>query len=120
MGVEVEVGPGGETPSSTGKVGVKRGAGPTIKIKDRSLICNPQAVAHRRKAAEQAGVAYQDEILTGGGTDSGAMQRARGGVYSGCISIPTRHIHSPGEVFNISDVEKAGELLSQCARNELE
>ena len=120
MGIAADLCPVGDTPSSTGKLAGRLGAGPPINIKDMSLICNPQEVAHMRKAAEQAGVAYQDEILTGGGTDSGAMQRARGGVYSGCISIPTRHIHSPGEIFNISDVEKAGELLAQCALNELE
>ena len=119
MGIAVDVCGTGDTPTSTIKMAVKVGEGPTIKIKDGSLICNPQAVAHMRKAADEIGVKYQDEILLSGGTDSGAMQRTRGGVYSGCISIPTRHIHSPSEIFNKKDVEDAGRLLAQCALNEL-
>ncbi len=119
MGIAVDVCSTGDTPTSTVKMAVKVGAGPTVKIKDGSLICNPQAVAHLRKAAEEIGVQYQDEILISGGTDSGAMQKARGGVYAGCISIPTRHIHSPCEIINLKDVEQAGKLLAQCAMNEL-
>ncbi len=119
MGIAVDVCGTGDTPTTTVKMAVKVGEGPTVKIKDATLICNPQAVAHMRKAAEQAGVKYQDEVMISGGTDSGAMQRTRGGVYSGCISIPTRHIHSPCEIINKNDVEEAARLLAQCAMNEL-
>lgn len=119
MGIAVDVCSTGDTPSTTVKMTVKVGEGPTIKIKDGSLICNPQAVKHMRAAADEIGVKYQDEILLAGGTDSGAMQRTRGGVYSGCISIPTRHIHSPCEIINKKDVEEAARLLAQCALSEL-
>lgn len=119
MGIAVDVCGTGDNPTTTVKMAVKLGEGPTIKIKDASLICNPQAVAHMRKAAEKAGIKYQDEILLQGGTDAGAMQKARGGVYSGCISIPTRHIHSPGEIINIEDVKQAARLLAACAESEL-
>lgn len=120
MGIAVDVCSTGDTPTSVDKMVVKIGAGPTVKIKDSSLICSPQVVEHLRSAACDAGIAYQDEILTAGGTDSGAMQRTRGGVYSGCISIPTRHIHSPGELFCIGDVEQAAALLAAACMREVQ
>ncbi|NCB04544.1 MAG: M42 family peptidase [Clostridia bacterium] len=119
MGIAVDVCSTGDTPTSVDKMVVKVGAGPTVKIKDGSLICNPQVVQHLRAAADAAGIAYQDEILVAGGTDSGAMQRTRGGVYSGCISIPTRHIHSPAEICNIGDVEQASVLLAAACTREV-
>ena len=93
---------------------VALGKGPTIKIKDSSLICNPQAVEFLRKAAEKEGIPYQNEILLAGGTDAGAMQKSRGGVISGCISVPTRYIHSPMEMVDVYDVELAAKLLGDA------
>ena len=55
---------------------------------DSSLICNPQTVDHLRLSADAEGIPYQNEILIGGGTDSGAMQLSSGGALSGCVSIP--------------------------------
>ena len=64
------------------------------------------------------GVIYQDEILTGGGTDTSEMQMARDGAMATCISIPTRNIHLPVEIFNIDDVQGAAKLLAaaMCAK----
>ena len=92
------------------------GEGPTIKIMDTSLICNPQVVADMRAAADRAGVKYQDEVLTGGGTDGAAMQLTRGGVPSGVISIPCRYVHTPVEMVEISDVEGAVKILKELVK----
>lgn len=49
-------------------------------------------------AAKQHNIPYQREVLTRGGTDAGAIHVTRGGVPSATLSIPTRYIHSPGEM----------------------
>ena len=75
MSVAVDVCSTGDSPESDEKMVVKLGEGPAIKLKDQSVICNPQTVQHLRQAAESSGIPYQDEILTAGGTDAGAIQR---------------------------------------------
>ncbi|MBQ9966993.1 MAG: M20/M25/M40 family metallo-hydrolase [Clostridia bacterium] len=111
MGIAVDVCGAGDTPSSNTYCDVKLGKGATVKIKDGSLVCNPQVVNFLREAAERAGVTYQDEILLSGGTDAGAIQRTRGGIFAGGVSIPTRNVHSPREIYSISDVEGAVSIL---------
>lgn len=119
FGVCMDVTRTGDNPSEKAKMVVKLGAGPTIKIKDVSLLCNPQAIAHLREAAKEGDVPYQDEVLTAGGTDSAAIQKTRGGVLSGCISIPCRYIHSQNEMVSLKDVEQSARLMALCAQRTL-
>lgn len=119
FGVCMDVTRTGDNPSEKAKMVVKLGAGPTIKIKDVSLLCNPQVIAHLREAAKEGDVPYQDEVLTAGGTDSAAIQKTRGGVLSGCISIPCRYIHSQNEMVSLKDVEQSACLMALCAQRTL-
>ena len=57
-------------------------------------------------------MAYQDEVLTAGGTDSAAMQQTRAGVLAGCVSIPCRYIHSQHEMVSLKDAEDCAQLLA--------
>jgi endoglucanase len=61
--------------------------------------------------AEKAKIPYQREILEGGTTDARAIQVARAGVPAGCLSIPTRYVHSPSEMVDTTDVENSVRLL---------
>lgn len=88
------------------------GQGPAIKIKDSSVICSPALNEQLKKAAKKAGLSWQDEIMIGGGTDTCSMQMSGPDVAATCVSIPTRHIHSPAEMYDRRDVEQAGELLA--------
>ena len=119
FGVCMDVTRTGDNPSEKAKMVVKLGAGPTIKIKDVSLLCNPQVIAHLREAAKEGDVPYQDEVLTAGGTDSAAIQKTRGGVLSGCISSPCRYIHSQNEMVSLKDVEQSARLMALCAQRTL-
>ena len=106
---------GDAIPGETVHMPVYLGKGPTIKIKDGSVICNPQLNEKLRKLAKQKNIPWQDEVLSSGGTDTCMMQSAREGVPATCVSIPTRNIHSPGEIFNIDDVQQAAALLAAAA-----
>jgi endoglucanase len=87
------------------------GDGPAIKVRDSSFIADPRVVDWMVKTAQDAGIPYQLEVLTAGGTDGRAIQLTRSGVPAGCVSIPCRYIHSPSEMVDSDDVENAVKLL---------
>ena len=84
---------------------VKVGGGAAIKIKDSSVICTPELVAALTATAKAEKIPHQIEILPYGGTDTSSMQMAGSGCTAGCISIPTRYIHSGVELIDLGDVE---------------
>ena len=112
LGVAVDVTGTGDVPTGKVPMEVKLGAGPTIKIKDGSVLSDHGLNALLWKVAEQAGISCQREVLLAGGTDTSSIQMAGSGAAATCVSIPTRHIHSPAETFNCGDVEQAGKLLA--------
>ena len=116
MGIAVDVTGVGDVPGVATKVPVKLGNGAAIKIMDRSLICTPSVVQMMEKLASDNGIAHQREVLPYGGTDAGAIQKSRGGVATGAISIPCRYIHSEAETVDLGDVEACVELLKACLR----
>jgi len=93
---------------------LRLGAGPAIKAMDASTLPHP-AVRHALlAAAERAGVTAQHELLTGIGTDAGALQfggRGGAGLPVGTLSIGTRYTHSPIEVLDEGDLDGAVRLL---------
>ena len=100
----------GDTPKGV-KISVELGAGIAVKVMDSSLICAPSMVKALESAAERAGAKHQREVLTGGGTDAGAIAQSRGGVPSGVLSIPCRYVHSAAETVDLSDMEAGVKTL---------
>lgn len=110
LGIAVDVTSVGDTPKA--KMEVALGKGPAIKIRDGGMIADPAVVRWMRRGAEAAGIDYQLEILDVlATTDARAIQVTRAGVPTGCISIPTRYIHSPAEMVDLNDVEKVKDLV---------
>jgi endoglucanase len=89
------------------------GKGVAIKLMDSSHISHPKVVQHLRQIAERENIPYQLEILPRGGTDAGAIQRARGGVAAVTISVPTRYVHTVNEMVHPTDLEAAINLLAR-------
>ncbi|MDR2899046.1 MAG: M20/M25/M40 family metallo-hydrolase [Clostridiales bacterium] len=87
------------------KLPQKMGEGACIKIKDASLICAPEMVNFMERVAKANNIKHQFEILTQGGTDSGAVQVSRAGVVAGVVSVATRNIHTDNEMCSVSDVD---------------
>jgi len=50
-------------------------------------------------------------VLLGGTTDAKAMQISRAGMPAGCISVPTRYVHTPSEMVDFDDVNNAVKLF---------
>ncbi len=112
LNISLDVTGTGDMPECS-PMSVALGAGAAIKVMDSSVIVPPVVRDFLEEAAEEQGIAVQREVLRGGGTDTGAVQRTAGGILSGCISIPCRYIHSPVETADLRDYRAAVQLL--CA-----
>ena len=105
IGVAYDVCGVGDVPGSR-PMEVKLGGGAAIKIKDSSVICDERLVKCLTALAKDNKVKYQYEILEYGGTDTSSIQMSGAGAIAGCISIPTRFIHSPNEMIDMGDCEE--------------
>ena len=112
LGVGLDVTAWGDTPE-TKLPAVSLGRGAAIKFIDNSMIATPAVRDALLRAAEEAGVPVQREVLPFGGQDGAAIQHARAGIPAGTVSIPCRYIHSPVETIDIRDLEGALRLLLQ-------
>jgi endoglucanase len=94
------------------------GKGTAIKVMDSSVICDPRMIDFMRKTADAYNIPWQLEILPAGGTDTAALQRSgKNGAIAGCISIPTRHIHSVIEMAHKVDIQASIDLLKHCVED---
>lgn len=118
--IAVDVTDTGDMPERKYPMAVKLGAGPAVKIMDRSVICDNGVKNALYAAAEKCGIPVQREIMEFGGTDTGVIQRTAGGVRAGAVSIPTRYIHSPSEMASLSDIEHAIQLITAAICGGLE
>lgn len=117
VGIALDVTRTGDTPNCA-PMAVKLGDGAAIKIKDSSVVCDRDLVNKMKKASEDNKIKHQFEILSGGGTDTSSMQANAGGAIAGCISIPTRYIHSSVETIDMNDVEACVQLtMAMCDVN---
>lgn len=87
------------------------GKGPVITVMDRSYITAPRLLRHFVETATDLGIPYQLKQPGIGGTDAGAIHRARGGVPSITIAVPCRYIHSPISLLNPEDLEHTVNLV---------
>lgn len=97
------------------EVTTRLGKGTAIKIFDTSAICDYRMVAFMKQTADKHSIAWQPEVLAGGGTDTAGMQRmATHGTIAGAISIPTRHLHQVIEMAHKNDIRLSIDLLKRC------
>ncbi|NLB32266.1 MAG: M42 family metallopeptidase, partial [Tissierellia bacterium] len=110
LAIALDVTATGDTPDGI-KMEVKLGGGAAIKLMDKSMITHTEVKDLLTYLAEKNNIKYQYEILEFGGTDAGPIHTSREGVPSGVISIPTRNLHTSGEIFNKFDVEECIKLV---------
>ena len=102
--------PGGE-PRLAGRIELGKGTmiarGPTLNRRLSDLLADVAA-------AEQIPHAF--EVYSAStSTDADEVHRSRAGVPTGLLSIPTRYIHTPGELCDLADVESAIRLIVSVA-----
>jgi len=90
------------------------GGGVAISLMDSYTISNKKLVDFLRKIAEENNIKFQTDILLGGGTDAGAIQRSKTGVPVCTLSVPTRYVHSVVEMCHQEDIENSVRLVVKC------
>jgi endoglucanase len=122
VALAVDTCPAMDGPGSPGSgPGTRLGAGAAIRVMDASAICAPAMVDLLTEIAEERGIPHQFHVASRGGTDTGSLQLAGEGAIAGCVSIPTRYVHSSVEACHPDDldacvrlvaglIERAGEL----------
>lgn len=88
------------------------GAGVGIKVMDGASISHRGLFEEFVTVARQKKITHQLEVLPRGGTDAGALQRARGGTKAITLSVPTRYIHTVCEAIHRDDAHAAADLLA--------
>ena len=115
IAIAVDVTPTADTPNAR-KMEMVLGKGPCVKIKDAGGISDPRIVKWMLEVAEKNKIPHQREVLLFGGTDADRIQLTRAGVPAGCLSIPTRYVHSPSEMVDLTDVQNSVKLLTAILR----
>jgi putative aminopeptidase FrvX len=117
IGIAVDVCHASDTPGNDKKqLGDTRlGNGPVVF---RGPNINPRVFERLQDSARANEILIQVRgAPRATGTDANAMQLSRDGVATGLVSIPNRYMHSPVEVVNLEDLERAARLLAEfcCA-----
>ena len=106
----IDVTMNGDTPECD-KNSLALGKGTAIKVMDHSVITGIEVRNKLISLAKEEEIPYQLEVITGGGTDAGAIHTAKGGIKTGAISIPMRYIHTATETSSIKDIENTIKLI---------
>jgi len=89
----------------------KLGLGPAIYVANSSTMDDPRLVHFLEETAVREKIPYQLRQPGGGGTNAGALQKARMGVPVVSISVPHRYTHSPISISRVEDWRNTLNLL---------
>jgi endoglucanase len=88
------------------------GKGTAIRLMDASAIGSPTLVDLLVRLADDRDIPYQFHVANRGGTDTQSLQLAGEGAVAGCISIPTRYVHSSVEACHPDDISASIALVT--------
>ncbi len=92
----------------------KLGGGPVLS---RGSAVNPVVFELLSAAAEAEKISHTVQAAPRDtGTDADAIYSARQGIATGLVSVPNRYMHSPNEMVDVGDLDKAAKLLAAFAR----
>ncbi len=115
VGIAVDSTPALDLPAWDGEenvaYNVHLGQGPAIYIADGSTLCDPRLVRFFHATAEAEKIPCQFRQPGGGGTDAGAIHKARAGIPSLSISVPHRYGHTAVSLARLDDWKNTLALL---------
>ncbi len=89
----------------------KLGLGPAIYLADTSTFSDPRLVRHFMTVGDAEKIPYQMRQPGGGGTDAGAIHKARQGVPSLSVSVPHRYSHTAASLARLDDWKNYAALI---------
>jgi len=93
---------------------IRLGSGPVLS---RGSAISPVVFDLLVEAAEAEGIPYTLQAAPKHtGTDADSIYTANRGVATGLVSVPQRYMHSPSEMLDLADLERAARLLAAFAR----
>jgi len=113
VALALDICPADDGPGSpTAGPSTRLGAGVALRVADASAIAARPLLDLLEAVAEERGLPWQTHVSDRGGTDAGAMQVAGEGALAGCVSVPTRYVHSSVEACHPDDLEAAVALVA--------
>ncbi|CUS01930.1 putative aminopeptidase [Candidatus Promineifilum breve] len=95
---------------------VAMGRGVSVYVMDARTIQDPKLVAHLMATADAKAIPYQVRQPGGGGTNTGAIQRAGAGLPTATLAVPGRYAHTPTMMINLDDYENLVRLADAALR----
>ncbi|PLT29416.1 M42 family metallopeptidase [Peribacillus deserti] len=119
VALAIDVTLAGGTPGLEDKqIPIGLGKGPAIKFFDwaphSAMIGNsvPRWLTQKLvNVAKENSIPFQREVLLNGATDGWAISLSGEGVATGCISLPSRYIHSATGCVHVDNLENAAALI---------
>lgn len=84
---------------------VEMGKGVSIYVMDARTIQDPRLVAHLMATGDAQAIPYQVRQPGGGGTNTGAIQRAGVGIPAATLAVPGRYAHTPTMMMSLDDYD---------------
>jgi len=92
----------------------KLGSGPVLS---RGSAVNPLVFDLLEEIAEEEKIPFSIQAAPRDtGTDADAIYTAHQGIATGLVSVPSRYMHSPNEMVDLADLERAAQLLAAFTR----
>jgi endoglucanase len=91
---------------------VVMGKGVSVYVMDARTIQDPRLVGHLMNTAAERGIPFQVRQPGGGGTNTGAIQRAGAGVPAATLAVPGRYAHTPTMMISLDDYENLVRLAA--------
>lgn len=95
---------------------VAMGKGVSVYIMDSRTIQDPRFVAHIMATGDAQGIPYQVRQPGGGGTNTGAIQRAGAGIPAATLAVPGRYAHTPTMMISLDDYNNIVRLADATLR----
>ena len=113
VGLAIDTCPADDGPGTPGNgPSTRLGRGTAIRLMDASAIGSPALVDLLVRLAEEREIPYQFHVSSKGATDTGSLQLAGEGAVAGCVSIPTRYVHSSVEACHPDDIQASIDLVA--------
>ena len=95
---------------------IKLTKGPSLTVSDSGVITHPKIMRWIMETASENKIPLQLESGLLGSTDAARISLTRQGIPAGAIGIPTRYIHSPTGILNLTDLENTAKLAAAAVQ----